>query len=556
MSIVTPLVDPAAVGRAEPIGRETTHAIEALIQRAGLADANLSHRYTVVFAFPGMGVGRRYPELAGCTMEVCAFIDEVGVFAKHGIDVIGLSGEVSEPPEGCLELPFPVGLITNDDLEADDPIRSVEQDGQRYAERTSFVMFPDGTGLRVTGIADVTGHVRHCLELALAHRVERFRQATADATIGSLRSTAQLGSLLPNGADSVAISRVDVTVPLVAKMAEPTIVLQEAGYMRRVNAMLEDARKPRLFPAIVAVNGEEAPGWYLMEAVEPISLDRVVFADPARSVIDATRQHLLWSGIDRLSNLHELTFRPERSPVAIYQYSERFAAIPERPDTQLTYDLLVGSELGRLDELLARPVVVDGVACRPYRDQLDVLAKRLDELAPPVGAYLHGDAHLPNMLMMGGRDDGVVFVDPRVVWDGNDVGDPGFGDPLYDYATLLHSVHVMSTILHAIAEGRAGELVQFSDDDDVLTVASNVARIHRNPALAWFRMALGERLTPELAGPNWEARLHVGAANALLGWLKYARSIQTGVAWVAVYASVLYHLEIGRRLLDHEDVDR
>lgn len=556
MTTVTPLVDPSAVGRAEPVGPETTDAVEALIHGSGLADPNLSDRYTVVFAFPGMGVGRRYPELAGCTMEVCAFIDEVGVFSRHGIEVIGLSGEVSEPPEGCLNLPFPVGLIRQEDLQADGPIGSVEQDGRRYAERTSFVMFPDGTGLRITGIADVTGHVRHCLELALAHRLERFRQATANATIGSLRSTAQMGSLLPNGADSVAISRVDVTIPLVAKMADSAIVRQEAGYMRHINAMLENAGKPRLFPAIVGVNVEETPAWYLMEAAEPISLDRVLFADAARSVIDPARQGLLWSAIDRLSNLHELTLRRERSPVAVYQYRDRFAVIPERPDTQLTYELLAGDELGRLDELLARPAVVDGVACRPYRDQLEFLAGRLDELAPPVGAYLHGDAHLPNMLMTGGRDGGVVFVDPRVVWDGNDVGDPGFGDPLYDYATLLHSVHVMSTILHAIAEERTAELLQFSSDGAVLTVTSGVARIHRNPALAWFRMALAERLTPGLAGPNWEARLHVGAANALLGWLKYARSIQTRAAWVAVYASVLYHLEIGRRLLDHEDIDR
>lgn len=556
MTTVTPLVDPAALGRAEPIGAETTEALLALIHRAGVAGATLQHRYSVIFAFPGMGVGKRYPDLAGCTMEVCAFIDEVGVFAKHGIDVIGLSGEVSEPPEGCLDLPFPVGLIAQDDFAPDGPIRSLDQDGRRYAERTSFVTFPDGSGLRITGIADVSGHVRQCLELALAHRLERFRQATMHGAIGSLRSSAELRSLLPNGADSVAISRVDVTIPLVAKMASPAIVRQEAGYMSRINTMLEEAGKPRLFPAIVTMNDGEDPAWYLMEAADPVSLDRVLFADAERSAIDPARQGLLWSGIDRLSNLHELTLRRERSPVSVYHYRDRFSVIPARSDTRLTYELLVGNELDSLDELLDRPIVVDGMACHAYSDQLDFLAESIGELAQPVGAYLHGDAHLPNMLIADGGEQ-VVFVDPRVVWDGKEVGAPGFGDPLYDYATLLHSVHVMSAILQAVAEEHTDRLLSVSrPDGGPLELASGTMRIHRNPALGWFHAAMAHRLPREVAGANWEARIHVGTANALVGWLKYARSLQTGHAWMAVYASLLYHLEIGRRLLHHEEVDR
>jgi hypothetical protein len=51
-------------------------------------------------------------------------------------------------------------------------------------------------------------------------------------------------------------------------------------------------------------------------------------------------------------------------------------------------------------------------------------------------------------------------------------------------------------------------------------------------------------------GANWQARLHVNTANALFGWLKYARAIRTRPAWVAVYGSVLYHLEAARRYLE------
>ena len=539
-------VDPVAAGQRSPIGRHVVAELERTIAATGL-EASLRGRYSVVFAFPGMGVGQHYPDLAGCTLEVCTFIDEAGVFAKHGIGVIGVSGERSEPPAGCLAIPFPVGVIEQEAFGG--PIGFVEQDGRRYAQRASFVIFPDGTGVRITGIADIVGHVRGCLDLVLGHKLERLRQATVAADVSRLRSTAQFGSLLPNGADSVAITRVDVTIPLVAKMAAPDVVREEAGYMRRINTLLEQAGRPRLFPAVVAINADEDPAWYLMEAVDPVSLDRVLFADPARTVVDATRQPLLTAGIDRLSTLYELTFRREVPPVARYHYRDRFSVVPGRADTKLTHQLLVG---GDLEEMLNRPVVIDGFACRPYRKQLAFLEEHIADLAQPVGACLHGDAHLPNMLITA--DESIVFVDPRVVWDGNDVGDPGFGDPLYDFATLLHSLHVMSAILHAIDIEQTGTLLVAEATGDRLEVSSGSMRIHDNPVVGWFQATVAERLPPDVAGANWEARLHVGTANALLGWLKHARSVQTHDAWLAIFASVLYHLEVGRRLLTGKEI--
>ncbi len=547
MAITMLRVDPNAAGERSPIGPDVVAALERAIAGTGL-DASLRNRYSVVFAFPGMGVGQQYPELAGCTLEVCTFIDESGVFAKHGIAVIGLSGERSEPPAGCLAIPFPVGVIGQEGFGG--PIGFVEQDGRRYAERSTFVIFPDGTGMRISGIADIVAHVRTCLDLVLEHRLERLREATFATDLTHLRSTVQLGSLLPNGADSVAITRVDVTIPLVVKMAAADVVREEAGYMRRINMLLERAGRPRLFPAVVAINADEDPAWYLMEAADPVSLDRVLFADAARTVVDRARQPLLRAGIDGLSNLYELTFRREVAPVARYHYRDRFAVIPSRADTRLTHQLLVGG--GDLERMLQRPVMIDGFTCRSYRDQLAFLEERVDDLAQPVGVYLHGDVHLPNMLIAG--NDSIVFVDPRIVWDGNDVGDPGFGDPLYDFATLLHSLHVMSAILHAIDIQQTGALLTVEATNGRLELRSRSLRIHENPVVEWFRATVADRLPADIIGANWEARLHVGTANALLGWLKYARSVQTREAWLAIFASVLYHLEVGRRLLTRKEI--
>lgn len=546
MTALTLAFEATDPGVRSPIGADVVETLESIITAAGL-DASLRNRYSVIFAFPGMGVGRVYPDLAGCTLEVCTFIDEAGVFAKHGINVIGLSGEKSEPPDGCLAIPFPVGVIEQDGFT--DPIAYVEQDGRRYAQRASFAIFPDATGVQITGISDVVAHVRSCLELVLEHRLERFRQAAISAELTGLRSTAQYAGLLPNGSDSVAITRVDVSVPLVVKMAAANVVREEAGYMRRINALLEQARRPRLFPAVLAVAADEEPAWYLMEGADPVSLDRVLFSDPACTLIDPLREPLLNNGIDRLSNLYEVTLRREVPPVARYHYRDRFTVIPRRSDMQLTHQLLVG---GDLEEMLRRPAVVDGIACRSYRDQLRFLDEHVGELAQPVGAYLHGDAHLPNMLIIG--DDSIVFVDPRIVWDGNDVGDPGFGDPLYDFATLLHSLHVMSAILRSIESGETRDLLAVEDERDGLVVRSSRLVIHGSPIIDSFRATVRERLAPDVIGANWGARLHVGTANALLGWLKHARSVQTREAWLAIFISVLYHLEIGRRLLEGEEV--
>lgn len=539
--------DPAGTERA-PVTPEDLAALEEVLAAAGLARISLRGRYSVVFVYPGMGVGQVYPELAGCTTEVCTFIEEAGVFLKHGIQVVGVSGERSDPPEGCVAIPFPVGLLSQDRFEG--PVAFVERGGRRYAMRASFLIFPDGTGLRISGISDVVAHVRRCLEIAVGHRLDRFRSAALDSLARNsqrLRSTAEHRGLLPNGADSVAITRVDLTIPLVCKMAAPSIIAEEAGYMDRINRLLEENGRPRIFPAVVASNAEEDPAWYLMEAADPVPLDQLLFADRERTVIDPGREPLLTAAIGRLSDLYEITFRSEVSPVARYHYRDRFAIIPTRADTRKTYDLLIG---GRLDDMLGRRAILDGFGCRSYAEQVGFLEERVDDLAQPVGAYLHGDAHLPNMLVMAG---GVVFVDPRIVWDGNEVGDPGFGDPLYDFATLLHSVHVMSAILRAIGEDETERLLSVTEEDGALAVAPGILRIHGNPVLAWFRESVLRRLPAEILGPNWEARLHVGTANALLGWLKYARSVQTRHAWLAIFVSVLYHLEVARRLLERKE---
>jgi hypothetical protein len=537
--------------REDPVGTdrvtlpaERVGALERALEVSGLREASLRKRYSVVFVFPGMGVGNVYPELAGCTTEVCAFIEEAQVFEKHGIQVVGLSTERSDPPPGCTVIPFPVGVLPQDGLE--DVLDFVQKDDRRYAVRTSFLVYPDGTGEAVTGITDVVGHVKRCLEVVSAHRLKRFRAAAVEHLRNEpLAGTILMRGLLANGSDSVAIPQMDLRFEMVAKMADPGIIEAEAGYMRRINDLLAAAGRDLIFPKVLAITTDEQPAWYLMEAASPTPLDLIAFEDAARTRLTGKGKRMMERAVSKAASLYELTFRPEVPAISPYHYAGRFETIASRPDFRKTFERLLPGE--DLEMMLGRTLELpDGVRCRPFREQVTFLKENVETLCAPVGAYIHGDLHLPNMLLTPDGAD-VVLIDPRVVWDGNDVGDPGFCDPMYDFATLFHSLQGMCAILAAVNEGTTEELLDLTPDG---RVSEGVLRLSSNPVGAEFLDWITNHADPRILGAGWRARLYVGTANAYFGWLKYARSVQTAGAWKAIFTAVLYDLEMGRRALE------
>lgn len=110
----------------------------------------------------------------------------------------------------------------------------------------------------------------------------------------------------------------------------------------------------------------------------------------------------------------------------------------------------------------------------------------------------------------------------------------------------------MSAMLRAIQSGATDRLVEVEQADapEPLVVSSATLRLHDNHVIEWFTDWVEHVLPESLLSGSWRARLHIGCANALMGWLKYVRSIQTSDAWLATYAAVAYHLERGRRELE------
>lgn len=558
MQAADPQRDPAGAEVA-PIGPSEVEVLEKLLAASGLPEVSLENRYSVVFVYPGVGAGDRYPELAGCTAELCTFADETTEFVKHGIQLAGISTQPTKPPSDFFGgFPFPIGQLPKD--AAHPLVELVTRDEGTYATRRSFVVFPDRTGVRITDIKDPVGHVRKCFDTAIKRRLDEYRKVAISyfqRTGASVTSQMTHTGFLANGSDSVSISTIDFGARLVSKMASSDIVAQEGGYMQRINQLLEENNRPALFPRVLAIRTDERPAYYLMEAANPMSLDHFMFEDESMTRLRRERLHMLSGALAKVSNLYELSFRAEEPAVARYHYLKRFSTIIDRTDFRETHAFMFAGT-PTLDEMLNVPFVIDGdFVCRSMQNQLQMLNENIDHLAQPVGAYLHGDVHLKNMLVSeDGRD--VVYVDPRIVWDGNDVGDPGFGDPLYDFGTLLHSLHVMSAILTAIDAQETDALLSIQEDDvdgtRGLVTWPGVLRITGSDTLTWFTDWMETTVPANVLGNQWRARLYVNAANALFGWLKYARAVRTRHAWLAIYASALYYLELAGRELESKEV--
>lgn len=549
--------DPAGAD-VVPIGRAEVEELQKVLASSGLPTFSLEQRYSVVFVYPGMGAGDTYPELAGCTAELCTFADETTEFLKHGIQLAGLSTLPTSPPGDFIgSFPYPIGVLPED--LTTDLVELVAKEEATYATRRSFVVFPDGTGLRVANIKDPVGHVSKCFQLAIDRRLAEYRREALgyfQREGGGVRSAMTHSGFLANGADSVSISTIDFQARLVAKMASSEIVSQEGGYMDRTNRLLEEGGKAPLFPTVIAVRSDQRPSYYLMEAANPMPLDHLLFEDEAMTELRPDRTHLLERALSKLTHLYEMTFRREVPEVARYHYLERFAAIADRSDFRDTFAFMFGDDAS-LEKVLATRFVIDGdFVCRSFNEQIDSLKANLDVLAQPVGAYLHGDVHLKNMLVSEDGKD-VVYVDPRVVWDGHDVGDPGFGDPLYDFGTLLHSLHLTSAILRAVDDDDTAALLSVQEEEldgaPSIVVWPGLLRITGAKTVDWFTEWLERSVALEILGENWKPRLHVNTANALFGWLKYARAVKTRHAWLSLYAGALYHLEVAARYLEETE---
>ncbi|MBB5122271.1 hypothetical protein AF335_14715 [Streptomyces eurocidicus] len=343
------------------------------------------------------------------------------------------------------------------------------------------------------------------------------------------------------GSDSIGVVQfADAGTELVAKIGEAGMIRSETGFTSRTNDSLTGIGRDPLFPRLHGVHIEGHQGVSLMEAAEAADLEQRLFADEARTELAPDAADVLAPYLDQLAGWYRLTAGDQRPTSADYLYRERFHALREQPALRSTFRLCFGDR--DLDEHLAAELTLPGGSRIPgYTAATAWLDEHAPDLLPRGGSQVHGDIYPTNMLRRSGG--GPVFIDPRTVWEQRQRPDIGYGDPVFDLATLLHGLLPMPAILHAARQGKAEAL--FGD-------AFDPARPHdvsalRLPLRFSDRLrAMEDRLIRTAPGSEpahiVRCRLYIGAACSLAGWLKYENTLRTPHTWTATYAYTAWYL--------------
>lgn len=353
------------------------------------------------------------------------------------------------------------------------------------------------------------------------------------------------------GADSVLIARIACHQgEMVAKVGPTSVVTTEVDFMTRVHE--ENDEVGTFFPRICGCLQDGNVSVVFMDAADPTTLDEVLFHDQERVELRVDAAELVRPFLDALARVHKAT-RVQREPeVAAHVYQERFAELPTRADFQRAAERAF-PEVTLKTLLQSRWVGADGKPLRSYADAVAALRATGSALHPRNSSIVHGDPHLKNLLR--DHDGHPIFIDPRTVWDGHRRGDEGYGDVAYDYGTLLHSIWPMSTILQGVDSGRTAQPFSgFSIGKGVVAFHGSLPRSAEHEALTNHLIELIADID-DCAPAIAEARLYVGTANALVGWLRYPQALPDRESWGSTLVAALHYIELGLGAYERSGAD-
>ncbi|MFG2222722.1 phosphotransferase family protein [Streptomyces sp. NPDC048644] len=335
---------------------------------------------------------------------------------------------------------------------------------------------------------------------------------------------------------------------IVAKIGDAAMIRSETGFIARTNREITAIGRDPLFPELHGVHIEGHQGVSLMEAGHPAELDAQLFQDDARTALRPDAADTLGPYLDQLGSWYRLTAADHTPTSGDYLYRERFHALREQPAFLSTFRAFFGDL--DLDALLGAELLLPGGARIPgYTEAAAWLDTHAPGLLPRTGSQVHGDIFPTNMLRRAGG--GPMFIDPRTVWEKRQRPDVGYGDPVFDLATLLHGLLPMTAILQASKQDRPQNLFGDLDLTRPHDLTSLRLPLHFSPELR----AMESRLAA--AAPGGEpvdairCRLYIGAACSLAGWLKYEHSLRSPHAWLATYAYTAWYLQQARSV--HEN---
>ncbi len=346
--------------------------------------------------------------------------------------------------------------------------------------------------------------------------------------------------LHPPGSDSTGVVQFNDGTELVAKIGESEMIRAETAFIARSNAEVSGSGGDPLFPHLHGVHLEGRQGVSLMEAAEPAGLEARLFRDEDRTELGPDAPGLLAPYLEQLAGWYRRTAAGREPTCGDYLYRERFHVLRAHPEFLATFRTCFGDR--DLDALLAEDLLLpDGGRIPGYTACVRWLDEHAADLLPRTGSRVHGDIYPTNMLRR--PHGGPVFIDPRTVWEQRERPDAGYGDPVFDLATLLHGLLPMPAILQACRRGRPQDL--FGDGFDPAR-PHDLGALRLPLAFSPALRAMESRLIEVAPGGEPEhrvrCRLYIGAACSLAGWLKYRKTLRTPYAWLATYAYTVWYL--------------
>ncbi len=438
-----------------------------------------------------------------------------------GIDVIGISTE--EVPEKTEHVNY-YRLS-----EPQTPFRSVLVEGKVFLARDTY--FIAGDNVLVVEVDDVDKHL--CVaEKWIGKQLQRLLGLTIEDTRINLEKNIELSERLKSGADSLAIIKFETDPKAVLKIGDPKIIDLETDFISNMSGTGVKA-----FPVIYS-NGKLSNGnsWYLMAGANPHKgVEYELFRSLEHGILTDDWRNKLCDMISPLKTIYKNSITKHSCRIAQYHYVDRVKSITKRKDFIESYDRLDISHLP-CDKFLNQKIILNDSSIGRFYQIVNHVSAIHEKNNSVYSCMIHGDLHLKNILYAS-KGDQYVFIDPRLQWDDQPIDKFGYSDPVYDMATMLHSISSMSFILGRIKARETEEIARYeikkgaikitlSDDlaSNLTTADSGIVDVCKNI------------LPEEILGGHWESRLYAGASNALFGWLKYINAVRTKEAWIGIYA--------------------
>jgi len=414
--------------------------------------------------------------------------------------------------------------------------------GDFSPSRQTFV-FNDEKAFIFENVVDVGLHIGDVEELLCDILAKSIGGICGDALLDGLHEAVRHPTFLPKGADSHAIALLETIPSSVLKVGPQEILEGEARFIGFVNDLARGAGIVSPFPQIFGASTHEDPAWYLMTAASPETVENRVFLSLGEGELHEDWLDKLRHIFDPMRGIYAASVKKGRCQISTYHYTQRIHGILQRKDFAETFRRLEVSPQS-VASIINSQVLLNGQILKPFGGKLDATSHHAAAALPQYLTVVHGDLHLSNILEGGGQL-GFLYVDPRIQWDGLRIDKFGFGDPIYDMATMLHSVAIMGPILHNSTAGTTDRLCSVSTalDGTIDVQLSDVLLKNLYDTERAFTQLIDYLIPSKCLDSGWEARLLIGAAGALFGWLKYADAVRDKSAWWAIFAAASWYLD-------------